>query len=131
VHGVRIGVVVASWNSDVGWLGEALASAWSQEPAPHRVLVVDAASPQPLSSPAWPATEWLRLDANAGTALARNLGARHLGDDVDLLCFLDHDDRLLPGAFATGLPCESVRPVAPAWSGSCGDHGSCRPPSCW
>jgi glycosyltransferase involved in cell wall biosynthesis len=99
--GVRVGVVIAAYEPVVPYLVEAVTSARDQTSPPAVIVVVDDGSPTPVDPADVPDAVVVRT-ANAGTCAARNAGAAAAGD-VDLLCFLDQDDRLLPHALATGV----------------------------
>jgi glycosyltransferase involved in cell wall biosynthesis len=85
------------------WLPEAVGSALDQDPAPGRVVVVDAGSRVPVALPAALAArcQLVRSDEPLYPGAARNLGlARCTADHVG---FLDADDLWPPGRMAVLL----------------------------
>lgn len=96
---MRISVLVACWNAE-RYLGEALASALDQNPAPAEVIVVDDGSTDGSAAVASGfAGVTLVSQPNRGVAAALNRAARHATGEV--LTFLDADDLWLPGKLAT------------------------------
>lgn len=90
-------VVIACFNYG-RFLAEAVASALAQD-GPPRVIVVDDGSTDPATHAALdalPAEVHLVRQANAGVCAARNAGIALA--DTPLVCVLDADDRLAPGA---------------------------------
>ncbi|MCC5947028.1 MAG: glycosyltransferase family 2 protein [Nitriliruptoraceae bacterium] len=77
------------------YLGEAIESVLAQTLGDFEVIVVDDASPGPVTLPvADPRVRLIRAEENGGPGAARNLGVQHaLGQR---LAFLDDDDLWLP-----------------------------------
>ena len=85
---MRVGVIVAA-RAPVPWLGEALESVLSQEPAPDDVVVVDHGSQPPLEAPA--GVRVVRTGySGGGPAAARAAGLAEL--DTELVALADADD---------------------------------------
>jgi glycosyltransferase involved in cell wall biosynthesis len=106
----RVAVVITTFN-DTEFLADALRSVFAQTHAADQIIVVDDGSDQ---SPAhflegFPNVVLIRKQ-NGGLASARNTGLRHTTSG--LICFLDADDRLKPGALAAGLACFRSCPEA-------------------
>jgi glycosyltransferase involved in cell wall biosynthesis len=106
----RVAVIITTFN-DTEFLADALRSVFSQTHAADQIIVVDDGSDQ---SPAqllegFPNVMLIRKQ-NGGLASARNTGLRHATSG--LICFLDADDRLKPGALAAGLACFRSCPKA-------------------
>ncbi|MGV4793003.1 glycosyltransferase [Rhizobium sp. F40D2] len=80
-------------------LVRAITSILSQDWQPEEIIVVDDASPQPLTLPAAFAetgrVRIIRQSENRGPAACRNVGM--LAARTDWVSFLDSDDWLLPG----------------------------------
>lgn len=92
-----IDVVILTWN-DGARLQRAVDSVHHSTDVAARCVVVDNGS-NPAAAPDLHATDSLvRLDANAGVAAARNIGARH--GNAPLVCFLDSDAVLHPATLA-------------------------------
>jgi Glycosyl transferase family 2 len=90
-----ITVVIPVWDAYVRWLPRAVASLADQRAA-LRIVVVDNASR--VAVPAMPGATTLRLHRRVSVGAARNAGLAVVG--TPLVCFLDADDELLPGALA-------------------------------
>jgi glycosyltransferase involved in cell wall biosynthesis len=106
----RVAVIITTFN-DTEFLADALRSVFAQTHAADQIIVVDDGSDQ---SPAqllegFPNVMLIRKQ-NGGLASARNAGLRHAASG--LICFLDADDRLKPGALAAGLECFRSCPQA-------------------
>jgi glycosyltransferase involved in cell wall biosynthesis len=106
----RIAVIITTFN-DTEFLSDALSSVFAQTHAADQIIVVDDGSDQ---SPAnllegFPNVILIRKQ-NGGLASARNTGLRR--STSGLVCFLDADDRLKPGALAAGLACFRSCPQA-------------------
>jgi hypothetical protein len=93
-----VAVVIPVWDSYVGFLGEAVASAREQD-VEAELIVVDNASTVPL--PELPGVRVVRSDSRLSTGAARNLGLAAV--TAPLVVFLDADDLMLPGALARFL----------------------------
>jgi len=98
-----VGVVVTTYNH-AHFLGEALASVFSQHPRPDAVVVVDDGSSDDPAAVVrrFPGAQLLRQE-NRGLAAARNAGLRAL--DAEYVVFLDADDRLEPRALEAAMRC--------------------------
>lgn len=97
---------------DAPYLDEALDSALDQDPAPESVVVVDDASPSPLTlAPRHQRRCMLvRRDHNGGPAGARATGLAHT--DATLIALLDCDDSWEPGKLAAQLGAFKREPAA-------------------
>lgn len=93
-----VDVVILSWN-DADLLDAAVASALDQGGVATRVIVVDNGSTVPVRAGGRPGVETFRSDTNLGVGGGRNLGVR--AGAAPLVCFLDSDARLHPGALTT------------------------------
>ena len=95
-----VSVVLSCYNS-ARYLAETLASVVAQTYPNTEIIVVDDGSSDGTAgiAQAYPVT-YLH-QRNQGVSAARNLGLSHSRGAY--LLFLDHDDRLLPGAIATGV----------------------------
>jgi len=103
-------VVVPVWDGYCSFLEECVAGALAQSPPPQ-VLVVDNASEAPL--PPLPGeVVVVRAPERLSAGAARNLGLAHVR--TQLVCFLDADDLLLPGALGRACAVLSRRPRAVA-----------------
>lgn len=105
-----VAVVITTFNH-AEFLGDALASVFSQTRPADEVIVVDDGS---LDDPAavvarFPTVRLARF-ANAGLSTARNRGAELA--DSDYVIFLDADDVLRPQAIEAGLACMAANPGA-------------------
>jgi len=76
------------------FLEEALQSVYRQTVDSYEIIVVDDASPEPVSLPPGVPVRLIRAQQNGGAASARNLGAAAASGDA--LTFLDDDDTWLP-----------------------------------
>jgi len=96
----RVSVIMPARNAE-RWIGEALASALSQDDVQLEVVVVDDASSDrtvALAEQHGASVRCLRQATTHGAAVARNTAIAHARGD--LLAFLDDDDRFLPGKLA-------------------------------
>jgi glycosyltransferase involved in cell wall biosynthesis len=105
----RVSVVIPAYGRQ-RHLHYALQSLASEAHLIHEVVVVDDASPEPITITPPPAlasrTNLVRLSQNGGSAAARQVGI-----DIsvgDLVAFLDSDDAWLPGKLAAQLPFFSI-----------------------
>lgn len=109
---MRVGVILAA-RAPVPYLGEALRSVLSQEPAPDEVVVVDHASKPPLGVPRG-AADGVRLvrleEPSGGPARARDAGLAVL--ETDLVALIDADDVWEPGKLAVQLAAFEAAPDA-------------------
>jgi glycosyltransferase involved in cell wall biosynthesis len=90
-----VAVVIPVWDSYVGFLGEAVASAREQD-VEAELIVVDNASAEPL--PVLTGARVVRSAVRLSTGAARNLGLESV--TAPLVVFLDADDLMLPGTLA-------------------------------
>lgn len=96
----RIAVIIPYYQRRVGLLADALTSVFAQT-APNVVciIVIDDGSPHPASAELadFSTIERSRImlieQQNAGVSAARNRGIDNLPPDIDLVAFLDPDDR--------------------------------------
>jgi glycosyltransferase involved in cell wall biosynthesis len=107
-----VSVVVAAYvatEHQARLLDETLATVDAQEHRGYEVVVVDDGSPLPVA-PIVARHERARCvrQANAGPAVARNVGVRDAAGEF--LVFLDADDHLHPHALAAGLARFAERP---------------------
>jgi glycosyltransferase involved in cell wall biosynthesis len=91
----EVSVVIPVWDDYARWLPSALASLRDQGVA-LGVIVIDNASTTAL--PYAPQATVLRLERRVSIGAARNAGLAAVS--TPLVCFLDADDELLPGALA-------------------------------
>jgi glycosyltransferase involved in cell wall biosynthesis len=106
----RVAVIITTFN-DTEYLADALRSVFAQTHAADQIIVVDDGSdlsPAPVLE-GFPEVTLIRKQ-NGGLASARNTGLRH--STSGLICFLDADDRLKPGALAAGVECFRSCPQA-------------------
>jgi glycosyltransferase involved in cell wall biosynthesis len=102
-------VVIPCYNHG-RFLGEAIASALAQTHRPRRVVVVDDGSLDDTAAIAGGHGVRCLRQSNRGLPAARNAG---LGITQEpYVVFLDADDRLLPGALATGVAALARNPEA-------------------
>jgi glycosyltransferase involved in cell wall biosynthesis len=108
---MTVGVIVPV-RSPSPWLGEALESVLSQDPAPDGVLVIDDGSEPPLELPdvAEGRVELLRHERSRGPAAARDTGLERLG--TDFVALADHDDVWESGKLAAQLAAFRLHPEA-------------------
>jgi glycosyltransferase involved in cell wall biosynthesis len=117
VEPLPITVIVPVYNR-TELLGEALTSALTQKPPPAKVIVVDDGSTEDVKSVVarFPQVDLVR-QKNRGAGSARNEGLRRA--ETTYVLFLDHDDRLLPGALARAVDLLHDAPDAAFVSGRC------------
>jgi len=98
-----ISVIIPCHNAG-RFLGETIESVLAQRYPNVEIIVVDDGSTDNSAATAarYPQVRCLR-QRNAGVAAARNTGLRH--STGAYIVFLDHDDRLLPGALESNLQC--------------------------
>ncbi len=97
-HRPVVDVVILTWN-DGSLLDIAVDSALSSLDVDVRVYVIDNGSDTPVVCRRDPRVTLLHNEINRGVACARNQGVR--AGDAPVVCFLDSDARLHPGALAT------------------------------
>ncbi len=95
-----VSVVISCYNSGT-FLAETLASVMAQTYANTEIIVVDDGSSDGTAAIAQSFPVTYLHQQNQGVSAARNLGVTHSRGVYTL--FLDHDDRLLPDAIATGV----------------------------
>ena len=102
-NSLLVSVVIPCYKQGY-FLGEAIASVRNQTFANHEIIVVDDGSPDDTSQVAsrYAGVRLIRQE-NRGLSAARNRGIEE--SRGEFLVFLDADDRLLPGALASGLSC--------------------------
>jgi glycosyltransferase involved in cell wall biosynthesis len=96
-----ISIVIPVYNGAT-FLAEALESTLAQDPPPTEIIVVDDGStdqPEKILDK-YPQVDIVRQE-NRGVGLARNVGLQRASSPYIL--FLDHDDRLRPGALSHAL----------------------------
>jgi glycosyltransferase involved in cell wall biosynthesis len=93
----RVSVVIPVWDRHVRFLAEARASVAEQRLVAD-VLVVDNSSTSEIAVPDAQRTTVFRTPRRLSVGAARNAGLARV--TTPLVCFLDADDRLLPGALA-------------------------------
>lgn len=105
-------VVIPLFNKKE-FVAEALRSAFEQQPAPLEILVIDDGSTdgsaQVVESLGIPTVKLIR-QSNAGVAAARNAGIEMAKGDF--VCFLDADDRYLPGFLKAIIDLSRIFPGA-------------------
>jgi glycosyltransferase involved in cell wall biosynthesis len=110
-----VSIIIPVYNG-VELLREALSSAFSQDPAPAEVIVVDDGSPDRPDRVLvdFPDVIVIRQE-NRGVGAARNAGLERAS--APYVLFLDQDDRLLPGALKMALDELETLPEAAFSSG--------------
>jgi glycosyltransferase involved in cell wall biosynthesis len=101
-------------------LDEAVASVLAQSVQDFEVIVVDDASPTPVTVPADPRIRLIRRETNGGAAAARNTGM-----DVArgrYVCFIDDDDLFTRERLALALEGHERSPIALCWAPFLGDE---------
>ncbi|MBE9181330.1 glycosyltransferase [Oculatella sp. LEGE 06141] len=88
-----LSIIIPTYNRP-HLVSRAVNSALEQTLEDVEVVVVDDASPEPVSLPDHPRLTVVRLPENKGTAAARNVGAHTARGRY--ITYLDDDDRLLP-----------------------------------
>lgn len=107
--GPLFSVLVAAYNRPE-YLREALDSVLAQTVIDYECIVVDDASPVPLSVPADPRFRIVRREENGGPAAARNSGIEQARGRY--VVFLDDDDRFTPERLALALEGLQRAPLA-------------------
>ncbi|WP_051531645.1 glycosyltransferase family 2 protein [Sphingomonas sp. URHD0057] len=105
-----VAVVIPTYNH-AAFLPAAIRSVLAQKPCPLEIIIVDDGSddhPEEAIK-TFPGVRLVR-QRNAGLSAARNRGVRETS--APFLLFLDADDRLLPGAIASGLASLASNPLA-------------------
>lgn len=95
-----VSVVIPCFNGAL-YLGETVESALAQTHSRMEVIVVDDGSTDNTAEIAQSYPVTYIYQPNRGISAARNVGIQHSTGEYVL--FLDHDDRLLPEAVATGV----------------------------
>jgi glycosyltransferase involved in cell wall biosynthesis len=95
------------------FLAEAVASVLAQTVDDFECIVVDDASPEPVTVVEDPRVRLIRKDENAGEPAARNTGMDHARGRY--LAFLDDDDLFTPNRLALALEALVRAPVALCW----------------
>ncbi len=105
-----IAVIIPYYQKRAGFLAEALTSVFAQTaPNVACIIVIDDGSPHPASAELADFTviERSRIilieQQNAGVSAARNKGIDSLPPDIDLVAFLDPDDRWCPDHAANAV----------------------------
>jgi glycosyltransferase involved in cell wall biosynthesis len=106
---VLFSILVTAYNRPE-YLREALESVRQQTVSDFECIVVDDASPTPLSVPADPRFRLVRRDVNGGPAASRNTGIAQARGKYVL--FLDDDDRFTPERLAYALEGLQRAPLA-------------------
>src|SRR5450631_3900634 len=111
-----VGVVMPAFNAS-RWIEASLASLQAQTVTTWCCVVVDDGSQDTTAAivqdiAASDARIVLTRQANMGVAAARNLGFRHLANDVQEILLLDSDDLLVPDAVAALAEQLALRPDA-------------------
>jgi glycosyltransferase involved in cell wall biosynthesis len=96
-------VCIIPVHNDSAHIGTAIASLLAQTIPPTRIVIVDDGSTDAIGEALAPFAGKLeyRRQAQAGPAVARNLGASDAAEEY--IAFLDSDDRYDPARFATAL----------------------------
>jgi glycosyltransferase involved in cell wall biosynthesis len=105
-------VIVPSYDR-AEFLGEALASLQEQTFGDFECVVVDDASPRPVTVPDDPRFRLLRRATNGGCAAARNSGLSSARGRF--VAFLDDDDRYTPDRLASVREALEDAPVVVCW----------------
>jgi glycosyltransferase involved in cell wall biosynthesis len=95
------------------WLSEAIDSVLAQTVEDFEIIVVDDASPEPVSIAAYPKARLIRRESNGGPAAARNTGVESARGRY--VAFLDDDDAYKPERLALGLRGIEAAPLAVCW----------------
>lgn len=105
-----VAVVIPAYNHGV-FLPAALRSVLAQRPRPTEIIVIDDGSHDSLDRVIadFPGVALVRQE-NSGLSAARNRGISET--TASFLLFLDADDRLLPGAIASGVQSLNRNPSA-------------------
>jgi glycosyltransferase involved in cell wall biosynthesis len=103
-----VSVIIPCYNS-ARFLGETIESVLAQDYPNLEIIAVDDGSADNSADIAarYPGVRCIR-QRNAGVAAARNNGLQHSRGEY--IVFLDHDDRLVPGALESNLNCLLEQP---------------------
>lgn len=99
-------------------LSEAIESVLAQDYPYKRIVIVNDGSTDETESVChkfvrnYPGTVLDRQKPNGGCAGARNDGLNSISEDIGYVCFLDDDDRLLPGKFSREVALLEKNPKA-------------------
>jgi len=96
------------------FLAEAVSSVLAQTVDDLECIVVDDASPEPVTAPGDPRVRVVRRSVNGGPAAARNTGVGHASGRY--VAFLDDDDLFTPDRLTIALEGLQRAPVALCWS---------------
>lgn len=96
------------------FLSEALESVRSQRLEDWECIVVDDASPDPVTVPDDPRVRVVRRSVNGGAAAARNTGIEEATGEV--VCFLDDDDLYTPERLELAAEGLERAPITVCWS---------------
>lgn len=96
------------------FLAEAVTSVLAQTVDDLECIVVDDASPEPVTAPEDERVRVVRREVNGGPAAARNTGVQHASGRY--VAFLDDDDCFTPDRLAIALRGLRRAPVALCWS---------------
>lgn len=97
----RVGVVVPCKNEGAT-IERVLTALRAQEPAPHRIVVVDNGSTDSSLEIAYRLADEVLAVPEGRISTLRNLGAKAVGD-VDVIAFVDADCEVAPGWLAAAL----------------------------
>lgn len=99
-------------------LAETVESVLAQDYAYKKIIIVDDGSTDETESVCYkyakenPRTVLYQRKENGGCASARNCGLSLIDEDIGYVCFLDDDDRLLPGKFSREVELLNKNPEA-------------------
>ncbi|PPS45892.1 glycosyltransferase family 2 protein [Chroococcidiopsis sp. TS-821] len=100
MHNPLVSIIIPTYNRP-DLLPRAVKSALAQTVEDFEVIVVDDASPQPVTLPEHPRLRILRQTVNQGGAAARNAGIKAARGQW--ITFVDDDDEMLPHLVAVSL----------------------------
>ena len=100
--GQKVAVIIPTYNR-ADYLAEAIESVFCQDYPEVSIIVVDDGSTDQTKhvcisiQEQFPERLQYRFQENRGCAGARNTGLSMIDENIEYVCFLDSDDRLLPG----------------------------------
>jgi glycosyltransferase involved in cell wall biosynthesis len=109
----RFSVIIPTYGRPK-FLQEAVDSVLAQTVGEFEVVVVDDASPEPVSVSDDPRVRVIRRDENGGPAAARNTGIEHAAGEY--LAFCDDDDLMTPERLELALEGLDRAPVTVCWN---------------
>lgn len=110
-----VGVIIPTYNR-CDMLSEAIESLLVQDYQYKYLIIVDDGSTDNTEflckhwGALYPDTVFYFKKSNGGCSSARNFGLTHLPYNISYICFLDSDDRFLPGAISAMVECLDKEP---------------------